>query len=1526
MTGPRSEREVAQAMHAVAEAPPGLEAHREGRRRGLGFFEAILPQASLPIAVLRDGLPLFTNPRYALLLDAPPEALAGMPFVARLAPEHQEAVRTLLEAPPAEGATFTAALQGREAQLWRIFPFQQGGTGYVGLLGLEATCGPSPLGDRLLESEHLAALRLQAGSQVSGASSVAARLLGRSREELRGRCWADVAAEEDLPELLRAHGRAARGEHAEARVRLRQGDGTLLPLTLELVPDGEGGVLALLEGRMPPPTEEPGSELCYRQLFQAMPEAYALHEVVLDASGHPVDYRILEVNAAWEALMGHSAAEVRGHTAREIFPGIETGWIARLGEVALTGRSARFEHYSGSQGRFFRILAQCPHPGFFTMLAHDITEERRKESRLALLSTAIAQSPVSVLITDASGAIEYVNPAFTQVTGYGTEEVLGHNPRLLKSPTQDPATHRELWRTLSTGQTWRGELRNRRKDGTEFHERAVISPILQHGQVTHYLAVKEDITRERHLERIRQRLFEALEQTDDGVLMLDAAGAPVLANRAAHRLLGCGEHASADPATLPQDCRIRAFLEGPGKVLAGLPANECPEHAWRGHIPCTGPEGRPRTLSAVARLSAGDGPGGHDLLCVLHDVTEELQRERYLRQAEKMDALGKLASGVAHDFNNILTAILAAAELLEWQIPEMDPGRGKIEAIRLASRRAQELNRRILAFARSGEERRVPFDLSAVVREVVAMLRETAPPGITLETRLSSSIWCTGDPNQILQVALNLAVNAFHAMRAEGGTLELTLAEEALEAESGPGHLPEGRYAVMSLRDTGCGMAPELLDQVFEPFFTTKPQGEGTGMGLFVVHGIVTAHGGDIRLASAPGQGTTATVLLPCTDPVAEPGQAIPREEPVGQEQVLLAGGDELGSALIAQGLRMLGYRVTAKLDPFEALEQLRAHTADFDALLVDPSLQGMSAQALVRRTLRLRPGLPVVLLAEPSQDLPLLAEGGPDDQVLLPATPRDIAHVLRRAFAARAQAAPEEAKASEIGPPRHRILLAEDSAVTRSLLGSWLAKAGYGVTSARDGQEAWELFESEEDPGFDAVLTDLVMPRLDGLQLLERLRERDATLPIVILSSVEDAEQVKAAVHLRATEYLNKPFTSGTLVGCVRSVLDASRSRGSARRSEETARAVRMAQRALVAVPERDLPVYTLSEPFTDAGGDVLRCTRMADGSIFFVLADVAGHSVICSYAVASFLGMLSSFTPETRSLAELAARLNRTVQDGPFSEIPVCALMGIWQPDTGRVHLLNSGIPYGLHLRRRRGDALPIVLNGTPLGIFPEAMVEERVLWLEEGDRLFFATDGLFELRDGGGRSFQDLAPSHWGALAGEPVGTALESLCRAAQAFGGGHLEDDLLAIAFEQPATTQEDVLALWIPSEASALDDAVARFSRFLQEGTRLGSTRRFELALALREALTNALLHGNRGREGAGIHLRARLREEGRRLDLRVTDEGSGFDLDHHRAPDDPLSERGRGIPCMRAAGASLRMDAGELRMRFELEDGPCPP
>ena len=119
---------------------------------------------------------------------------------------------------------------------------------------------------------------------------------------------------------------------------------------------------------------------------------------------------------------------------------------------------------------------------------------------------------------------------------------------------------------------------------------------------------------------------------------------------------------------------------------------------------------------------------------------------------------------------------------------------------------------------------------------------------------------------------------------------------------------------------------------------------------------------------------------------------------------------------------------------------------------------------------------------------------------------------------------------------------------------------------------------------------------------------------------------------------------------------------------------------------------------------------------------------------------------------------------------------------------------------------------------------------------------------------------------------------------------------------------------------------MARFSRFLQEGTRLGSTRRFELALALREALTNALLHGNRGREGAGIHLRARLREEGRRLDLRVTDEGSGFDLDHHRAPDDPLSERGRGIPCMRAAGASLRMDAGELRMRFELEDGPCPP
>jgi anti-sigma regulatory factor (Ser/Thr protein kinase) len=287
-------------------------------------------------------------------------------------------------------------------------------------------------------------------------------------------------------------------------------------------------------------------------------------------------------------------------------------------------------------------------------------------------------------------------------------------------------------------------------------------------------------------------------------------------------------------------------------------------------------------------------------------------------------------------------------------------------------------------------------------------------------------------------------------------------------------------------------------------------------------------------------------------------------------------------------------------------------------------------------------------------------------------------------------------------------------------------------------------------------------------------------------------------------------------------------------------------------------VPLYTLYEPRTDAGGDLFRCFTGADGAVLFVVADVAGHSVLSSYAVASFLGMLSAQAagcleqaaaralaaadPAASGedpLARLARQLNQGIQDGPFAEVPVCVLLGLWSQADGQVQLLNAGIPHGLHLRRGSGRCVPIPLNGTPLGVFPEP------------------------------------------GPAPEP-------------------------------------GVLTLRIPSTTGAVDLACDRLRELLRE---LPQARRFDVVLAVREALTNAVLHGNRARAEASVLLGCRFLPGRRRLVVSVADEGPGFDLDAHQPPPDPLSERGRGLPLIRFHAQQVQAEGGTLTLTFHLEE-----
>jgi|GEM_PF-413215 len=1504
--------------------------HGAEKPRGQGFFEAMVQHLPEAVAVLREGRHVHCNPAYARIFGfSNPAELTGRSLEEFLVPSH--AVEILARFRSLGEVSSTAWAQDVEGQTREGEPLLLGLSGHAFRQGNTVYCA---LSVRDLRGVRRAQQVVQKSErwwrQMFRMSLVGMGILGRDgrilavndaicslagipQDALLGTAWSDFVPDQNLAELVTLT-QEELGDDWTSDPRetcFCRPDGRVLPIMLDVCPDfradGQVEQFVVLVQDL---SEHRQAEDRYRRLFEEMSEGYALQEIICDDAGRPVDYRFLEVNPAFTQFTGLTSAEVVGKTVREIRPETEAYLIETFGRVALTGQSIRLEQYSGELDKHFSIFVQCPRKGFFTVVFLDISDFKKQAAQTALLLAAVEQSQASIVITDAAGAIEYVNPKFSELTGYSLEEAQGQNPRILKSGMQSSEVYEDLWQTLRDGQIWKGEFCNRKKNGEFYWESATLSPILNEGRITHFLAVKEDITEHRALQASQARLVEAVDQAAELMVITDLRGHVIYANQTFASITGFDAAAWMGRGVL---CLLPA--EGRGEVVRAILKPLKEGRPWQGKLRILRSDGTPCVLAGTVSWMR---PEGHDpyFTCVFRDITAELELDRHVRQIEKMEALGALASGVAHDFNNVLTAIMSSAELIEWQLPEDSPVRPKLNVIMQAANRAKDLNRRILTFSRPSEERYIPFDLTAVVRECVHLLKSTVSRDVEIRSELSSSVWTLGDPAQIHQVVMNLAVNALQALDGKG-MLDLSLAEVDVET----GYLPSGaratRAALLMVCDNGCGMDAPTQEHVFEPFYTTKGSGGGTGLGLSVVHGIVARHGGDITITSEPGKGTQVKVFLPSAAIQNSILDETPQEEFHGTEHILVVDLEEVRVALTKESLQHLGYRVTSKSDPHEALDAFKEHPAIFDVVLLEYSKGPISAEDFARRVRKLRPNIAIILasgsLVEPSLESPY------DDILAKPVSLRDLGHALRKVLDLRKRATRVDVSTA---PVRDRsrtgeILLAEDSPVTLSLLRTWLVKAGYRVREARDGQEAWEIYTEQGAASFALVLSDLVMPRMDGIRLVERIREVDPEIPVALLSSSEDMDAMKSALHLQVSEFLAKPFDSEALISCVERLLSGVNVR---QRSAETAQAVRMAQRALVAVPEKDLPLYSVHQSLTDAGGDVFRCFKQPDGSILFILADVAGHSVISSYAVAAFLGLLSSLVTQDTNLSTLALRLNRGIQDGPFSEVPVCALLGHWTPRAGRLHVLNAGLPHGLcggpHRRMR------IAANGTPLGVFAEPMVDEKVLMLEEGERVLFASDGFFDIRSRDGEQMEEMALNLWCDMSDVPIQEAVSILAGIAQTLADEGLQDDLLAVGFEQPVLEPE-VMRLAIPSDAVAIDEAILQLTEYLGKAPRsipLTHSRSFDILTAAREALTNAMIHGNRGRAESWIGLRACWEESPPAFILQIVDEGNGFDLEALQSPKDPLSERGRGIPYLRNSASRLDMVGGELSITFSWE------
>jgi PAS domain S-box-containing protein len=409
------------------------------------------------------------------------------------------------------------------------------------------------------------------------------------------------------------------------------------------------------------------------------------------------------------------------------------------------------------------------------------------------------------------------------------------------------------------------------------------------------------------------------------------------------------------------------------------------------------------------------------------DVTERIRAERrfkvledQLRQSQKMEAIGTLAGGIAHDFNNILGAILGYAELAQMDSPGNDPMRRHIREVLRATRRARDLVKQILTFSRQSDQERKPTDLTLVVKEALQLLRASLPTTIDIRRETAGNLHLVAaDPTQMHQVLMNLCTNAGQAMQATGGLLLVGLENVRLgpkETGRHPAARP-GDYVRLSVRDSGPGMTTEVLPRIFDPYFTTKEKGEGTGLGLAVVHGIVETHEGFILVNSAPGQGALFEVYLPAIRPLGQPEAAVTSAMPEGCERILLVDDE---AALVEIGrlsLERLGYRVVALGDSREALTRFRQAPGEFDLVITDMTMPYLTGDRLAAELLAIRPDLPVILCTgysagiskERTQAL------GIREFVQKPLVIRELADTVRRALDASREATP--AGIPEAGP-----------------------------------------------------------------------------------------------------------------------------------------------------------------------------------------------------------------------------------------------------------------------------------------------------------------------------------------------------------------------------------------------------------------------------------------------------------------------------------------------------------------------------
>jgi nitrogen-specific signal transduction histidine kinase len=352
------------------------------------------------------------------------------------------------------------------------------------------------------------------------------------------------------------------------------------------------------------------------------------------------------------------------------------------------------------------------------------------------------------------------------------------------------------------------------------------------------------------------------------------------------------------------------------------------------------------------------------VLSSAEDITQNVMFENKLVESTKMETIGTLSGGIAHDFNNILSSVLGYVELSLVDVETGSQLASNLQEVYRAGMRAKELVRQILTFARKEEGHIQPIQISVIAKEATKLIRSIIPASIDIRLKVESNAFAMAEPTQIHQIFMNLFTNAAQAMENNGGTLTVTITEETLDSSFNSMHpvFTPGKFLKIIVLDTGTGIATHKLDRIFDPYYTTKGRGEGTGLGLSVVHGIVQSHHGEISVDSKVGRGTAFTIYLPLSSQKA--GSALNRLKtiPMGSERILFVDDEVPIADMSRQRLSMLGYKVTTVNSSRQALEHLAQAPEDYDLMITDMTMPRMSGDQLAIEVKKIKPDIPIIL------------------------------------------------------------------------------------------------------------------------------------------------------------------------------------------------------------------------------------------------------------------------------------------------------------------------------------------------------------------------------------------------------------------------------------------------------------------------------------------------------------------------------------------------------------------------------------